>query len=179
MKRLAQFAIALLLCGAVAPAAVINLTPLPGVINPGDTFDMYIGIDPDGAEITAFSVDLYYSADLTPGTPMELGFFLANGVFFSWTPGAGSLNAISDAASGSPGLTVAELVVRIPFTALNASQVTTFVSIDTGTSFLLDPDFMNVPFTAGTTAAPIPEPSTYGVAGAALAAFYAARRRRL
>ena len=180
MKNLAKLAFAFLLCGTVAPAAEITITPLPGLLNPSDMFDVYLGVNPAGAEIFAFSIDLLFTDDLTAGTPEELGFFANNGVFFSYFPGTGMLTAISDAASGPAGLLTEELVVRIPFTFLGATQTPTAVWIEPGTSYLLDASFLDVPFTLGTAQPPpaVPEPATFGLAGAAIIAVLVIRQRR-
>jgi hypothetical protein len=179
MRNLSKFVFALLLGTASASAATIAITPLPPVLNPSDTFDVYIALRPDiGGEIFAFNIDLLFTADLQPGTLSELGFFAANGTFFSYNAGATSITGISDAASGAAGLTYDDYVVRIGFQYLGGGAAPPAVSIDGATTYLLDSSFTDIPFTIdGNLEAPVPEPASLALTAAALLAVYSWRRK--
>jgi hypothetical protein len=182
MNRLLQLAAAAFLAIGAAQAATVYVSPIPAGIQPGDSFEIYVGIllDKNAAppeEVTDFSFDVVYSPALSAGTPEELGYFRDNGVFFFFNQGVNEINFISDVLSGGDSMKIDDMVFKIPFTYGEPSQEPLFVTINGDTSYVDGPEGQ-LAFSVSSTTEPVPEPGTFVLAGAALVALRIRQLRR-
>ncbi|WP_031494812.1 PEP-CTERM sorting domain-containing protein [Bryobacter aggregatus] len=119
-------------------------------------------------QIMDFNFDISFSAGLTAGSPVELGYFRDNGVFFYVSQGPDWIT-VSDLLSGGDSLMTDDMLFKIPFQYISSTEGPLFVTINEEFTFLDGPDFVPLSYTVSSTTAPTPEPATFALAGTALA----------
>ncbi len=174
--------LALAACGTPGRAAELTIGWFEPAPLMGSTFDVTFSVIPEAGEnIIAYQFDILFADWLIPQSITELGYFAANGVFFTGgTTGTGFQSGISNIVAGLvlPGATDLFSIKFLVGDATGSLDATPNIRFgdDPLYNYLLNDGFSDVPINSVTYLTP--EPATFVVTGSAIVAVLLRRRRR-
>jgi len=154
---------------AVGSQAATLTFSSPSPVSAGQSLSVTVGVELQAGEsLTAYQMDILFPSFLEAESVEELGYFAANGIFFS--PGfidnhLLTVSFIASALSGLDEMVTTGPLFRINFSALGPGSGT--VTADPLSVVLLDAQFLDLAFDiqsgnveVAEAGAPVPEPST-------------------